>query len=96
MAMAEQAVLVICFRTDKIGSKSYNIFDEIVKLTKAVSMDMASAMTERFFDTTVRKIKSAERGCPLTEAQVHRILSTNHPCPELLGSSRFGVSCKFF
>jgi hypothetical protein len=94
MAMAEQAVLVICFRTDKIGSKSYNILDEIVKLlTKAVCMDMASAMTERFFDTTVRKIKSAERGCSLTE--VHRILSTNHPCPEL-GSSRFGVSCKFF
>jgi hypothetical protein len=85
MAMAEQAVLVICFRTDKIGSKSYNILDEIVKLTKAVCMDMASAMTERFFDTTVRKIKSAERGCPLTE--VHRILSTNHPwCPELVGS----------
>jgi hypothetical protein len=55
-------------------------------------MDMSSAMTERFFDATVRKIKSAERRRPLTED--HRILSTNHPCPEL--GSRFGVSCKFF
>jgi hypothetical protein len=74
------------------GSKSHNNLDEIVKLTKAVCIDMASVMTERFFDTTVRKIKSAERGRPLTD--VHRLLSTNHPCPEL--GSRFGVSCKFF
>jgi hypothetical protein len=43
------------------SSKSHNNLDEIVKLTKAVCIDMASAMTERFFDTTVRKIKSAER-----------------------------------
>jgi hypothetical protein len=77
---------------ENIGSKSHNNLDKIVQLTKAVCIDMASAMTERFFDTTVRRIKSAERGRPLTE--VHRILSTNHPCPEL--GSRFGVSCKFF
>jgi hypothetical protein len=77
---------------EKVGSKSHNNLDDIVKLTKEVCMAMSDAMTGRCFDTTVRKIKSAERGMPLTDA--HRILSTNHPCPEL--GSRFGVSCKFF
>jgi hypothetical protein len=77
---------------EKYGSASYNNLQSMIGLTKAVSMDMAENMRQRYFEHSLSQIKLAERGRLLTDD--HQTLSVNTPCPEL--GSHFGISCKFF
>jgi hypothetical protein len=64
----------------KCGSASYNNLQSMIGLTKAVSMDMAENMRQRYFAYSLSQIKLAERGRPLTDD--HQTLLVNTPCPE--------------